>query len=240
MLQLSNRLRAVADFVTTGNRVVDVGTDHGYVPIYLIEAHIVPSALAMDVNKGPVERARENINQYGLQSYISVRLSDGLSKLQKDEGDTLIIAGMGGSLTIRILMEGMERLKDFSEVILEPQSDIQKVRRFLREHGMKIIAENLILEDGKYYPILKAVFEEENENHLENRADFLLEDWYGPCLLKEKHPVLKMFLKREEEQIKCVLCKLKDSADSESKQIRVEELKNKQLRNQQAQKRGCV
>ena len=94
-MQLSKRLSAVAGLVTRGNRLVDVGCDHGYLPVYLYLNHMIPSAIAMDVRPGPLSRAEEHIAQYGLGEYIETRLSDGLAALGTDEGDTLVIAGMG-------------------------------------------------------------------------------------------------------------------------------------------------
>ena len=112
-MQLSKRLSAVAEFVTPGGCLVDVGTDHGYVPIALLEQQKISSAIAMDVNRGPLERAREHIAQYNMGDYIETRLSDGLHALRAGEGDSLLIAGMGGGLTVRILSEGEPLLSGF-------------------------------------------------------------------------------------------------------------------------------
>ena len=105
-MELSKRLQAVAAMVTEGNKLVDVGTDHGFLPIYLVKTKKIPKALAMDVNPGPLSRAREHIREYGLDTYIETRLSDGLKKLEPGEGQTLVLAGMGGGLMLRILKEG--------------------------------------------------------------------------------------------------------------------------------------
>ena len=128
-MQLSLRLSAIADLVTEGNRLVDVGCDHGYLPVYLIQQKKIPSAIAMDVRKGPLSRAQEHIRQYGLEEYIQTRLSDGLEGLKAGEGDTLVIAGMGGPLMERILTDGRSVRNSFSELILQPQSDIPHFRR---------------------------------------------------------------------------------------------------------------
>ena len=130
-MQLSLRLSAVAGLVTRGNRLVDVGCDHGYLPVYLYQNQIIPKAIAMDVRKGPLSRAQEHIAQYGLGEYIETRLSDGLAALKEGEGDTLVIAGMGGPLMERILTDGEKVRESFLEMILQPQSDIPHFRRFL-------------------------------------------------------------------------------------------------------------
>ena len=107
MAELSKRLQAVADLVTPGMRLADVGTDHAYIPIYLTQNGLVPSAIAMDINKGPLERADTHILEHGLDGKIVTRLSDGLVNLKMEEADTMIAAGMGGGLVIHILNEGL-------------------------------------------------------------------------------------------------------------------------------------
>ena len=105
-MQLSKRLSAVASLITEGSRLADIGTDHGYVPIALVENGSIPSAVAMDVNKGPLERAQEHIREKHLEDRIKTRLSDGVKALEEGEADAVLIAGMGGMLVIRILDAG--------------------------------------------------------------------------------------------------------------------------------------
>lgn len=162
-MQLSRRMQRLASLVTEGNRLADVGTDHGYIPIALIKDKKVPSAVAMDVNEGPLVRAREHVRESGLSTYIELRLSDGLAELKEGEADTVLIAGMGGMLTIRILEEGRNCLNTVKELVLQPQSDIYRVRKWLSEHGYLIEAEDIVEEDGKYYPMMKAVHGQERE-----------------------------------------------------------------------------
>ena len=182
-VQLSMRLCAIAGMVTKGNRLADVGCDHGYLSIYLVSEKIVPSAIAMDVRPGPLSRARENISRYGLEDYIETRLSDGLTKLEPGEGDTLVIAGMGGPLMERILNEGAKVREGFQELILQPQSDLPHFRHFLSEIGWEIVREEMIKEDGKFYPMMKAVRRES-----ENRFAYTEEEaWFGPSS-SEKMP----------------------------------------------------
>ena len=123
-MQLSDRLQAVASMVTENSRLADVGTDHGYIPIYLCEMGKIPSAIAMDVKKGPLLRAKMNIERYHMQEKIRIRLSDGVLKLNPDEADSVVIAGMGGTLVMKILEEGKKVLVDVKELVLQPQSDI--------------------------------------------------------------------------------------------------------------------
>ena len=156
-MELSKRLQAVAGLVTAGSRLADIGTDHAYIPIYLTEKGLLSGAVAADVNRGPLKRAEENIREHGLEGRISTRLSDGFSALEPGEADSAVIAGMGGGLVIRILSEGRRVVSGLRECILQPQSEIEKVRAFLLEEGFFFLMEDMVEEDGKYYPMMKVV-----------------------------------------------------------------------------------
>ena len=137
-MELSKRLAAVAALVDAGSRPADIGTDHAYIPIWLVEEGICQKAFAMDVGKGPLERAREHITGHGLGNYIETRLSDGLGALAPGEADCMIAAGMGGNLIIKILEEGCSVLEEMSTCILQPQSELAKVRKYLRRrYGLR-------------------------------------------------------------------------------------------------------
>lgn len=189
-MELSKRLQAVANLISSGMTVADVGTDHGYIPIYLVEAKKSPKALAMDVNEGPLLRAREHIALHALCEKIQTRQSDGVRKLQPSECDCVVIAGMGGALIIKILEEGKEIFCNLKEFVLQPQSELMKTRQYLCEHGYCIIAEDMVLEDGKFYPMMKVVNGKTANYHK-------VELRYGKCLLEQKHPVLKEYLDKE-------------------------------------------
>ncbi len=229
-VELSRRMQAVADFVTRGNRVCDVGCDHGYVSIYLVQEKLTPQVLAMDVNRGPLLRAKEHVQQYQMEDYIELRLSDGLDAYQIGEADTLICAGMGGRLLFSILSKEPEKTADFKELILQPQSEIGHFRKSLREKGYLILAENMILEDGKFYPMMKVrppqkeavlkVATPDSKDGLQEQ----LEDNFGPFLLKEKHPVLLLFLEQEIEGKKAILSGLSDKAENDKIRQRKKEL----------------
>ena len=155
MLKISDRLIQVAGLVPEGARLADVGTDHGYVPIWLLTQGRISSAIAMDVNKGPLLRARENRDKYGLQEVMELRLSDGLEKLRPGEADALLIAGMGGPLMIRILEAGRQTTEGIATLILQPQSEIPSVRRYLIGNGFCIDDEIMMKDEGKYYMAMK-------------------------------------------------------------------------------------
>lgn len=211
---LSKRLQTVADMVTAGNRVCDVGCDHGFVPIRLVQQGKSPHVLAMDLREGPLRAAREHVAAYGLDGRIEARLSDGLHNYEIGEADTLICAGMGGGLMQRILAQEREKAMSFEELILQPQSEIEQFRRFLRETGYCICDEEILLEEGKFYQVIRAVPQDEKgqaggETASEDaegmqrlsketrEALYKLKDRYGPVLLQKTTPVFLAFLERE-------------------------------------------
>lgn len=235
---LSDRLQAIADMVTVGNRVCDVGCDHGFVPIYLIKQGISPKVIAMDVNEGPIKRAIAHIQEYGAGAYIETRLSDGLRSFREGEADSLICAGMGGRLMMRILQEDEAKTASFKEMILQPQSELQQFRCFLRSHGYLIVEENMIEEDGKFYPMMKAVKgEKESLIQCDNLPRTLsgelvwrnqMEDRYGAVLLKKKSIVLYRYLEREKHTYEEILKKLNGYVkDEDRKNSRYEEVEMK-------------
>lgn len=156
-IKLSDRLMMSAKMVTKGIRVADVGCDHAHTDIWLVKEGIAKHAIAMDVGEGPLSHASANIRLYGLENQIETRLSYGLDELQPGEVDCVVIAGMGGTLTTCILNKGRKVLEGVQELVLQPQSDIWMVRRFLREHGFVIVDEDMCIEDGKYYNSMRAI-----------------------------------------------------------------------------------
>ena len=215
-MQISKRLEAVAGMVTSGSFLADIGTDHGYIPIYLIEHKRIPKAIAMDVNRGPLEKAKEHIMQAGLQDKIETRLSDGLEKLKPDEAESILIAGMGGPLTVRILSEGAGKLGACRELILQPQSDLKAVRAYLEGEGWKIVREEMVQEEGKFYPMMRAVPGEKSKmTPVQLR--------FGPLLLANRHPVLKDYLLREQRINEKILASL-EGQESETAKARISEV----------------
>ena len=232
MVKLSNRLLAVASFVTDGNVLADVGTDHGYIPIYLLQEKRIPRAIAMDINAGPLQRAKEHIDLYGLNNYIETRLSDGVAALTPGEVDTVLVAGMGGGLVMHILEEGKEVCRQVKELILQPQSELEHVREYLWSNGYVILEEDMVLEDEKFYPMMRVVYQ--NAVDMES-AKNLLFCRYGKHLLEQKHGVLKEYLMREEKLYAGILGNLSQSATSEKTKERIREVEEVLRLNREAQ-----
>ena len=145
---LSGRLQMLADMVTPGSVLADVGCDHGFLSIYLVQAGVCPRAVAMDVRKGPLAGAGKHIEEYGLGDYIETRLSDGLAECSVGEFGAVVCAGMGGRLMERILTEGREKLQGVRELILQPQSELGEFRAFLRRAGYVLVQEDAVFEEG--------------------------------------------------------------------------------------------
>lgn len=218
MTVLSDRLMAIAHMVTPGFRVADIGCDHAYLSIYLTKENISPKVIACDINKGPVEIAKSNISLAGLNDAIEVRLGDGLTKVTAGEVDSIVIAGMGGTLITNILSSGCKVADEAREVILGPQSDVDKVRHFLEKQGYRIISETMVCEDNKFYPVIKAVH---GEMHLEEEIYYK----YGKILIHEADPVLHEFLILQKKQIAEILEKLHNQNENEGISQRIDELK---------------
>lgn len=233
---LSERLRTVARMVTAGNRVCDVGCDHGFVPIYLVQQGISPMVLAMDLREGPLRAAREHIETYGLSGQIVTRLSDGLHNYEIGEADTLICAGMGGGLMRRILEAEREKTDSFRELILQPQSEIEVFRRFLRENDYGIVDEKILEEDGKFYQVMRAVPGRKDslgEKDALAKSQGIgsydelckLMDRYGPILLQKRTPVFLSFLEREAAVYEEILTNLRaQGLQEEKRRLRCEQV----------------
>lgn len=216
-MELSKRLYAVAGLVTEGASVADIGTDHGYVPIYLIKNKIASRVIAMDINKGPLERAKMHIIGHGLKGQIETRLSDGLKKVNPGEVDGMIAAGMGGALVIKILEESKAVVDTLEFLILQPQSEISKVRKYLNKNGLVIIEEDMVEEEGKYYPMMKVIHGQPEEY---KEYEYI----YGKKLLEKKHPVLEKFLLREKYIQESIVEQLSKHIGSESAEQRTREI----------------
>lgn len=177
-MKISDRLQALTFFVPYNSKVIDVGTDHALLPIYLIENDLVCNPVIASDNKyGPLDAAKKNIEAYNLQNKITICLSDGLKEIEADF-DCVIIAGMGGSLISKILNDSKEKLNKAKTLILQPNNSEYVVREFLMKNHYRIVNEMIVYEDDHYYTIIVA---EHGENDYDE-YDLL----YGPILRREK------------------------------------------------------
>lgn len=202
--RIPKRMLAIADLVDVSRVLADVGCDHAYISINLLEKGKVERIIASDLREGPLNIARDNIRLYGFEDRIETRLCAGLCGYEAGEADTILISGMGGMLVKEILSESIDVVKQADTLILEPQSDLRVVRAYLKDIGFEIIDEDMLNEGGKYYQIIKAV---KSKERIEDCDDLgaMAENEFGPILIKKKHPVLLEFLKKRKNHYERLL-----------------------------------
>lgn len=208
-MRISNRLEALTFFVPYNSKVIDVGTDHALLPIYLIENDLVCNPIIASDNKyGPLETAKKNIAMYDLQSEISLCLSDGLKEVESDF-DCVIIAGMGGSLISKILNDSLKKLDQVKTLILQPNNSEYAVREFLKNNKFKITNEMIVYEDDHYYTIIVA---EHGDNDYDD-YDLL----YGPILRREKSINFLDMLNKKADKLYEIIQKYENKEDAQYK-----------------------
>ncbi|MCQ2519487.1 MAG: class I SAM-dependent methyltransferase [Lachnospiraceae bacterium] len=192
LYNLSERLREVSKTVISCNKVADIGCDHGYVAISLIESGKINSALCMDINEGPLEAAKEHIRTAGYENVIETRLSNGLHNATAgDEIESIIVAGMGGNLVSTIIDEGSDIVKGLKQMVLQPQSELFLVRKKIRELGFYIDSEKFLIDMGKYYWIMDA--RPGKQECMEPNMQELYDN-YSEFLIKSKDSLYKEYI----------------------------------------------
>lgn len=164
--KISNRLKKCADLVSCGSKIADIGTDHAYIPIYLMLQRKISHAIACDIGEGPLKNAEKNIKNYGFENNIETRLSDGFSNIKENEADEIIIAGMGGNMISNILNYCPWKNKFKKRFILNPMKYEEKLHEFLFSNGYEIQNEIAVKCSGKSYLIIDAHFTGEKYNPL--------------------------------------------------------------------------
>lgn len=213
-MKLTKRLSCVAGKVDKGSKVADIGTDHAYIPIFLVKNNISKKVIAADVKIGPISIAKENIKKNGMEPYIETRLGYGLKVLDNGEVDTVIIAGMGGELIREILDKSKELCRDISTFILQPMTAHEELREFLYKNGYVIKDETLVKEDGKMYTIMVCV-------HGDGDVSGIYYD-IGIKLIENKDPLLNEYIDGKIKEMQKILNTLKDKETDNAKIRRLE------------------
>lgn len=193
-MELSKRLKKITDNMEKVDVIADIGTDHGYIPIYCIKEGLCNKAIAIDINKEPLDKAKLNSVLEGVDTSIEFRLGGGLSKLKMGEANIAVIAGMGGNQIRDILEEHLEVAEAMEYLILVPAQNPEILREYLYTNNYEVIVEDLCEEEGVYYEIFKV--------RVKNGEKTVLDSIYyevSPMLLRQKHPLMKEYLEHKLE-----------------------------------------
>lgn len=215
-MNLSKRLQLIADKVPKCDVLADIGTDHGYLPIELIKNGIARKAYAMDINKGPLEKARKNIASAKEDGKVITILSNGLDKMP-DDTNVVVIAGMGGMLISKILEANKRKLKGLEALIVSPHLDETNLRMKLHELGFAIESETMVLDQGKYYPVIQCKRGQEKYTPIEYT--------YGKYLMKRKDKVWMDYMILKEGEQRRLLNRL-ESQNNTDLRGRINEVEN--------------
>lgn len=208
ILNLKGRLRLIADKVPKCNTVADIGTDHAYIPIYLVQNGVCRKAIASDIKIGPVKVANSNISLYKLAEKIETRIGDGLNTIEVGEADSIIIAGMGGTLLTELLEANKTKVIRATALVLQPMNDLDIVRKWLYDNAFDIYDEELVAEGPKFYCVLSAKFSGSKKEY----SDFDLH--VGQELINKKDVLLNQYCQMKVRQIDRVLEQLEDMEEN--------------------------
>ena len=213
---ISKRLELVASFVPQGAILLDVGSDHAYLPIELVERGQIESAIAGEVVEGPYQSAVKNVETHGLKEKIQVRLANGLAAFEEaDQVSVITIAGMGGRLIARILEEGLDKLANVERLILQPNNREDDLRIWLQDNDFQIVAESILEEAGKFYEILVVEVGQMKLSASDVR--------FGPFLSKEVSPVFVQKWQKEAEKLEFALGQIPEK-NLEERQVLVDKI----------------
>lgn len=213
-MELSKRLKRIAEHVDKCESVADIGTDHGYIPIYLVKEGICKKAIASDINKGPIEKAKVNVAFEGVSDKVKCLLGPGLNPLKVGEVNGVILAGMGGNLTRDILLADMDKVKKYDFIILQPAQNPEVLREFLYKNDYEIIDEDLIKDEGRFYELFKVKY---NENSEKLVFEDELEYEVSPLLREKGHPLFKEFIEEKINKCETILSFIKEDTEAAKK-----------------------
>ena len=226
-MELSKRLQFIADHIDRCKTIIDVGTDHGYIPIYSVKNILCEKAIASDINKDPVKKAEMNAALEGVKSSVEVRLGGGLEVINIGDAEAVVIAGMGGNLIRDILEKDIEKTASFKYLILQPAQNPEVLREYLYNNGYEIMEEDLCLDEGIYYELFKV-------KKINTAEKVSLDPIYyeiSPRLLKDKNKLMLSYLESKEEKYSKILGFIKDTSESALKRRKDIEDKLKEIEN---------
>jgi len=225
---ISERLKILANYVNKNDVVGDIGTDHGFIPIYLIENNKINRIIASDLNEGPLDNAKKELSLKGYLNKVDLRIGSGLTPYKPGEINTAIIAGMGGNLIRTILIEGKEHIKYLNRLILQPMHGVEELRRWILNNGFRITDEDLLFENNIFYEIIvaeKGEKQEYNETNIE----------FGFNMLNKNPEISKSFLDMKIERIEKIIYDIESHGSSMS-QSKIEQFKDRIKQYQEVRK----
>ena len=208
MKSLPGRLKSIASMVRQGTVVADVGTGHGFLPVYLVTRGVCPRAIATEANPVPLEHARNLAAQEGVSGSIEFRLGWGLKPLAPGEAGCIVVAGMGGDLALRVILDRPEVARS-AQLVLGPVAREESLRRGLLAHGFRIIKEDVVLDRGRLYQTVAAEAGEETV-----ARDVLLE--IGPRAWEMRHPLIRCLISRRIERYRGIIREIEKSAGAKA------------------------
>lgn len=208
-MDLKGRLGLIAAKVKNCNVMCDIGTDHGYIPIAVVENSICNKAIAADVKQGPLDAASANIELYGLKDKIETRLGNGLAPIKNNEVDAIVIAGMGGILIRDILLNDFEKVKRVEQLVLQPMNAIEALREWLYQSGFEIYDEELAQEGDKFYTVISAKWTGAIDKHE------MFNYYIGEKLIKRGGEIFTSFIKKKLELSEKILSELENCKQDE-------------------------
>ena len=215
ILILTPRLKIIADSIKGYDTVADIGSDHAYLPIYLVKNGQIKRAIATDVNKGPVEISKKRLISHKVDQSVTVRHGNGLEVIAPDEAEVIVIAGMGGILISEILDKPEKVAESAKLLILQPMRDSDRVRKWLLGHGFGIVDEELVKEQDKIYEVIWA------RPGVEKKSPHGLM-LIGDKIIEKKHPLAAEYINKKTKELKKVLAEM-EGMDFDSCRERAEE-----------------
>ncbi len=222
-IKLSKRLSTAASYVRSGAFVADIGTDHAYLPIYLVSSGIARGALASDVNEGPILKAKENIAKYGQEKKVFTQIANGLDGVEAYSPTDILICGMGGELIAKIIEASSYVKNPGIRLILQPMTSVFELREYLSQ-GFFTVAENIICEDGKIYQIICVEYDGQPHNYTKIELELGKKNIESKST--EYEALLNSAIAKKRKKLDGLRCGGYDTYETENELKELEKLKN--------------
>ena len=225
-MDISSRLVKIIDMIPESDTVADIGTDHGYVLIELLKRGKIKRGIASDNKEMPLEKARKNAEAERVEVLMDFRLGSGFETLNAGEANGAVIAGMGGILIRELMENSLDVIKEMDFILLQPAQNPEILREYLYTNQFKVVDEELVREDRRYYEYMVVKFDPCKSTSLENHIDYTI----GDILLKKKHPLLEEYLTSKTKEMEEILSKINITSENAKTRSRIINQKINELR----------